>query len=110
MRKNAQSTCVPTPIPSKVFAMCLTGYCNDTAVCFNRKSSKETSSTDHNRLTGAAYHRFMFNDLPVLWDDKPLRQRRPERYTDGGAVNLLLRMSTPKPKIRRRMKCTWSSS
>ena len=76
----------------------------------NRKDQLFIPSVSPNRPAGAVYYRFLFNDLPVLLDDKPLCQRQQQRHTDFGAAALLLRMSTPKPEIRRRVQCTWSSS
>jgi hypothetical protein len=48
-----------------------------------------------NRLTGAMYHRFWVNDLPVLLEHVPLHQRQHTWFMyDGAAPHFLRTIST----------------
>lgn len=37
------------------------------------------------RLTGAVYHPFLTNDLPILWEHVPLHQLQHMWFMDNGA-------------------------
>ncbi|GFG40192.1 hypothetical protein Cfor_09780 [Coptotermes formosanus] len=67
-----------------------------------------------NRQTAAVYHRFLFNDLPVFFEDVPHQQRQHMWFMHDGAPTHFLRIvrqhltqSTGGQRIGRRGPVNW---